>query len=592
MTSPSGSPTYGFSISRVQQAGWTYTTIHELGHNMGCHHHKEQNVQPGPGIFDYSAGWRWIGTDSGKYCSVMTYQSGDYFPDGQTHTRVGHFSNPDIVYQGVATGDAADGDNARTIREVKDVVSTYRSIYYEDFESGDFTAGGWTVAGTTPAPSVTPGAKRTGTYGAQIPGSTGSRSITKSKSTEGYNSIHVKYDRKVTSTTSITLTVDWSANGGSSWTTLETVSGSTSWASKDWALDTTADNNPDFRIRFRTTAGSTTKYAYIDNVQITGTQTQLQYTISGDILEPDDNTPVEGVLIQTDDNDVNTVTDANGFYELWVDYNWSGIVTPQKEGYVFEPNSDIYANVIEDYSDQNYIATLKTFVIAGYVLEQNYATPINDVNVSAENGGGPWTSRYGGGSWLTDANGYYEVVVDYNWSGKVVPAKYAYAFEPNKMEYVNVKSDSNDQDYTGTLLTFIISGHIKNSCDVPIAGVLVDANNGGGQGTTDVNGFYEVWVDYNWSGTVTPTKEHHTFNPDEIVYVDVLADQTEQNYQALNIYDLDCNGSIGFGDIRIISENWLDGPDLPGDFYKDEDDIVNFLDFAEFAKHWLEGTIP
>jgi C1A family cysteine protease len=459
----------------------------------------------------------------------------------------------------------------------------------DGFECGNFTAGSWTVAGTTPAPSVTTGAKYTDTYGARIPGSSGTRSITKNKSTEGYNSIHVKYDRKVTRTTSITLTVDWSANGGSTWTTLETVSGSsgTTWASKDWALGTTANNNPDFRIRFRTTAGSATRYAYIDNVQITG----IQITISGYVLESDGNTPVEGVPIQTDDNDINSVTDANGYYELLVDYNWSGIVTPQKEGYVFEPNSDTYANVIEDYSNQNYIATLKTFVISGYVFDKDYATPINDVNVSAENGGGPWTSRYGGGSDKTDVNGYYEVVVDYNWSGKVVPAKYAYAFEPNKMEYVNVKSDSNDQDYIGTLLTFIISGHIKNSCDVPIAGVLVDANNGGGQNTTDVNGFYEVWVDYNWSGTVTPTKGHHTFNPGEMVYVDVLADQTEQNYQAINIYDLDCDGSIGFGDIRIISENWLDGPDLPGDFYKDEDDIVNFLDFAEFAKHWLEGPI-
>jgi hypothetical protein len=157
---------------------------------------------------------------------------------------------------------------------------------------------------------------------------------------------------------------------------------------------------------------------------------------------------------------------------------------------------------------------------------------------------------------------------------------------------VNVKSDSNSQDYIGKLLTFIISGRIKNSCGVPIAGVLVDANNSGGQGTTDVNGYYEVWVDYNWSGTVTPTKEIHTFNPAEMVYVNVLADQTEQNYKATNIYDLDCDDLIGFGDLKILIENWLDGPNLPGDFYKDEYDIVNFLDFAEFANHWLEGPAP
>jgi hypothetical protein len=318
---------------------------------------------------------------------------------------------------------------------------------------------------------------------------------------------------------------------------------------------------------------------------------ELAFAIYGYVVEIDGNTAVEGVLIQTDGNDVNTVTDANGFYELWVDYNWSGIVTPEKEGYIFEPNSNTYTEVTQDYNDVNYTATMMTFGISGYVLDKDYVTPINDVNVSAENGGGPWTSRYGGGSRLTDVNGYYEVVVDYNWSGKVVPAKYAYAFEPNKMEYVNVKSDSNDQDYIGTLLTFIISGHIKNSCDVPIAGVLVDANNGGGQNTTDVNGYYEVWVDYNWSGTVTPGKAHYTFDPNSNAYAYVLDDVIDQNYTATNIYDLDCDCTIGYGDLAVIAENWLKTPANINEGDLNNDNIVNFLDFAEFAKHWLEGPI-
>jgi len=124
--STNGSPAYAFSITRVQQAGWTYTTVHEIGHNMGLHHHKQQNVQPGPGLFSYSAGWRWIGNDSGAYCSIMTYESGQYFNDGVTHSRVAYFSAPGISYQGVATGDAQDGDNARSVREIKHVMAAYR----------------------------------------------------------------------------------------------------------------------------------------------------------------------------------------------------------------------------------------------------------------------------------------------------------------------------------------------------------------------------------------------------------------------------------------------------------------------------------
>ena len=309
--------------------------------------------------------------------------------------------------------------------------------------------------------------------------------------------------------------------------------------------------------------------------------------ISGYVVEPNDNAPVEGVLIQADGNDINTTTDANGYYRLCVAYGWFGAVTPEKEGYVFEPNSLLYADVNNDYNDMNYIATLRTFMIAGHVFEAN-AAPVNDVNVAAENGGGPWTSKYGGGISLTDANGCYKVIVDYNWSGDVTPAKYAYAFEPNSRYYTDVNQDYNEgQDYTGILLTFRISGYVKNGCDVPIKDVSVDANNGGGSTVTDANGFYEVWVDYEWSGVVTPDKKYYTFEPNWTDYVGVLADLADQNYIAYNKYDLDCDGVIGLGDLAVLAENWLKtGPGILGDFNADE--FVNFIDFAEFGAVWQD----
>ena len=132
LSNKNGLPTHGFSITRVQQASWTYTHIHEMGHNMGCHHHKAQMTQPGPTVWSnwsantWSAGWRWVGDNSVRYCSILTYENGQYFADGQTHTRVAQFTCPNILYQGVPTGHAADGDNARTLREIKHVVAAYR----------------------------------------------------------------------------------------------------------------------------------------------------------------------------------------------------------------------------------------------------------------------------------------------------------------------------------------------------------------------------------------------------------------------------------------------------------------------------------
>ena len=133
LNSTGGAPTYAFNLTRVQQAATTYTVVHEVGHNRGAHHHKEQNVQPGPGLYSYAAGWRWTGTNGLRYCSVMSYDSGTYFSDGLTHTRVGYFSNPNVNHQGVGTGDAANGDNARTLSNIRGVVSAYRTAASQPF---------------------------------------------------------------------------------------------------------------------------------------------------------------------------------------------------------------------------------------------------------------------------------------------------------------------------------------------------------------------------------------------------------------------------------------------------------------------------
>lgn len=132
ITNINGEPARAFSISGVSWAS-DYVPIHEMGHNMGCHHHKQQTQEPGPTVWsnwpgnNWSAGWRWTGNDAGRYCSVMTYPQGNVFPDGLDHDWVPYFSNPSIFYQGVAAGHSSNGDNARTIRGIKHAIAGYRS---------------------------------------------------------------------------------------------------------------------------------------------------------------------------------------------------------------------------------------------------------------------------------------------------------------------------------------------------------------------------------------------------------------------------------------------------------------------------------
>ncbi|MDD5328346.1 MAG: sialate O-acetylesterase [Phycisphaerae bacterium] len=137
--------------------------------------------------------------------------------------------------------------------------------------------------------------------------------------------------------------------------------------------------------------------------------------------------------------------------------------------------------------------------------------------------------------------------------------------------------------------TFVntISGHVRRADDTPIEGVTVTLDFSGDSDTTDPNGYYEVPVVHNWFGKVAPVKDGCLFGPSERIYSNVAADLPEQDYKDISIYDLDTDGFINWGDIEIIHENWLmTGPNVPGDLYKDEDNIVNFLDFAELARVW------
>ena len=128
LTNEAGDPEYGFSLVRVQQAARdvNHTFAHEIGHNLGLGHHKEQNVEPGPGLFDYSAAWRWQGGGGNWYSTVMAYTEGRYYADDNDSTMLPYFSNPDVYHEGRPTGHYRDGDNARTVRQTRHVVAAYR----------------------------------------------------------------------------------------------------------------------------------------------------------------------------------------------------------------------------------------------------------------------------------------------------------------------------------------------------------------------------------------------------------------------------------------------------------------------------------
>lgn len=106
-----------FSVTRYSCAVGNLTFAHEVGHNMGSTHDRDN---AGNSLFNYSFGHRWVGTNRQTYRSVMAYSPG---------SRVPRFSSPLVEFAGTPTGIAAGqsnaADNARSINESASTVANF-----------------------------------------------------------------------------------------------------------------------------------------------------------------------------------------------------------------------------------------------------------------------------------------------------------------------------------------------------------------------------------------------------------------------------------------------------------------------------------
>ena len=112
-----GRYTHAFNTCRVQQVHTGYTSIHEIGHNMGMRHEIDQYSPTPTPLYPYAWGHYWTGNNSTVYGSVMSY----------TGARAPYFSNPDEIYYGVPTG-TANANNAQVFRNTKHIVAFYSEI--------------------------------------------------------------------------------------------------------------------------------------------------------------------------------------------------------------------------------------------------------------------------------------------------------------------------------------------------------------------------------------------------------------------------------------------------------------------------------
>jgi hypothetical protein len=137
ITDPSGSDNdrTGFSVLLWYSLtpGGADIFPHEIAHNLGCQHAREQANSPG--VFDFSYGYHFVGQDGVEYATTESSATGKVIP---------YISNPQVVFRGTPTGVEAGGvkaaDNARTINNTAPIVAAYRPVvgvglkgqYYDD----------------------------------------------------------------------------------------------------------------------------------------------------------------------------------------------------------------------------------------------------------------------------------------------------------------------------------------------------------------------------------------------------------------------------------------------------------------------------
>ncbi|MBL8216995.1 MAG: S-layer homology domain-containing protein [Bryobacterales bacterium] len=125
LQSPTDTFFTSYAYSVVEQAwapGPGYAFSHELGHNMGAAHDRN-NADPGDGAYSYAFGYQWTGT--GAFATIMAYDCENVYCPG-----INYWSNPLVSYQSHATGISSSAsnsaDNAQALTNIRTVVAAFK----------------------------------------------------------------------------------------------------------------------------------------------------------------------------------------------------------------------------------------------------------------------------------------------------------------------------------------------------------------------------------------------------------------------------------------------------------------------------------
>jgi hypothetical protein len=124
MTQPDPSfESKAFSVVNVSCATGYYSFAHEMGHNQGCQH--DRNNSDGPGAFPYSYGYQQTVANP-IFRTIMAYEC-----SGTPCKRINYWANPDVKYEGIPTGTVPHSqqaaDDSLSLNNTRLLVSRFRN---------------------------------------------------------------------------------------------------------------------------------------------------------------------------------------------------------------------------------------------------------------------------------------------------------------------------------------------------------------------------------------------------------------------------------------------------------------------------------
>ncbi len=268
--------------------------------------------------------------------------------------------------------------------------------------------------------------------------------------------------------------------------------------------------------------------------------TRLDYTVSGSVRNSM-GTMLAGVAV----NFVGTggfpsytvTTDSNGVYSQVVLSGWQGTVVPSDTNYTFNPRT--YSGVFSNLSNEDFVAMGVTYTVSGSVRSNTNVLLAGLTVDFVGTGGFPSFAA------TTDSSGHYSQVVPDGWQGSVVPVSSNYTFTPRT--YSAVISNLTGQNFVGigALVTYTITGSVRNTNGVMLGGITVSFTGSGNfpsfTTTTDNAGVYSQPVPSGWEGTVVPVYNLYSFNPR--IHSPVVSNLVGQNFVGTRL-DYTVSGSV------------------------------------------------